>query len=295
MTDLPPLYKFLSVQGAKLTLGNGTFRHAKPSDFNDTEDLTVGGIFPDDAKSTNKAIADCFVNVILEHLNDEPTCGLELAAKLAILQHVYRTNPAAAELVKEEAVKLDPIDLYNEEQLQAFVNETNAFLQGHRVLCVTTALDSIRMWEEYAESSRGVAIRIEPALAKDSKFRLFRPVRYQDKRPPLYECPRQFVADSLFANQHEKSLLAIEKIVYAKTLKWQHENEYRLVIPAKDGEADWDTLPYHPEEIAEIYMGNAMLLEDRAEILALAKARNPAIKIFSCRMLDGNRMAFIQG
>ena len=37
---LPPLYKYLNVQGAKLTLGNRTFRHAKPSDFNDIEDMT---------------------------------------------------------------------------------------------------------------------------------------------------------------------------------------------------------------------------------------------------------------
>lgn len=35
----PPLYKYLDLQGAKLTLGNRTFKHSKPSDFNDTEDL----------------------------------------------------------------------------------------------------------------------------------------------------------------------------------------------------------------------------------------------------------------
>lgn len=38
---LPPLYKYLDVKGAKLTLGNDTFRHAKPSDFNDVEDMAV--------------------------------------------------------------------------------------------------------------------------------------------------------------------------------------------------------------------------------------------------------------
>src|SRR6266404_5636 len=33
--------------GAKLTLGNRTFKHSKPSDFNDIEDLTVRSIFPE--------------------------------------------------------------------------------------------------------------------------------------------------------------------------------------------------------------------------------------------------------
>ena len=45
---LPPLYKYLDVSGAKLTLGNRTFKHAKPSDFNDTEDLTIKSIFTED-------------------------------------------------------------------------------------------------------------------------------------------------------------------------------------------------------------------------------------------------------
>jgi hypothetical protein len=44
---LPPLYKYLDVKGAKLTLGNNTFKHAKPSSFNDTEDVTISSIFPE--------------------------------------------------------------------------------------------------------------------------------------------------------------------------------------------------------------------------------------------------------
>jgi hypothetical protein len=50
---LPPLYKYLNVEGAKLTLGNRTLKHAKPSDFNDTEDLTIQSIFPEDPANGN--------------------------------------------------------------------------------------------------------------------------------------------------------------------------------------------------------------------------------------------------
>jgi hypothetical protein len=48
---LPPLYKYLDVQGAKLTLGNRTLKHAKPSDFNDTEDLTIQSIFLEETEA----------------------------------------------------------------------------------------------------------------------------------------------------------------------------------------------------------------------------------------------------
>jgi hypothetical protein len=42
----PTLYKFLDVNGARLTLRNRTFKHAKPSDFNDKADMTVESLFP---------------------------------------------------------------------------------------------------------------------------------------------------------------------------------------------------------------------------------------------------------
>jgi hypothetical protein len=47
MCTLPPLYKYLDFKGALLTLANKTFKHAKPSDFNDTEDLTLQSLFPE--------------------------------------------------------------------------------------------------------------------------------------------------------------------------------------------------------------------------------------------------------
>ena len=98
---LPPLYKYLDVQGAKLTLGNRTFKHAKPSDFNDTEDLTVQSIFPDDTEAALKKLAVGFTGVILQHLNDPPTCSSH-QGEVALIQHAFRTNPGAADVIEAE-------------------------------------------------------------------------------------------------------------------------------------------------------------------------------------------------
>ncbi len=102
---LPPLYKYLDVRGAKLTLGSRTFKHSKPSDFNDTEDLTVQSIFSEDTEAVLKKHTNVFTDVILQHLNDPPTCGSPLKEELALIQQVYRTNPKAAEIVKAELIK----------------------------------------------------------------------------------------------------------------------------------------------------------------------------------------------
>ncbi len=90
---LPPLYKYLDVQGAKLTLGNNTFRHAKPSTFNDLEDLTIKSIFPEEVDVALEKLATGFIDVILTNLDEEPTCGEALAKKIAELQEIFKAKP----------------------------------------------------------------------------------------------------------------------------------------------------------------------------------------------------------
>jgi hypothetical protein len=55
-------------------LTNRNFKHAKPSTFNDTEDLTIRSIFPEDDAEALKQIENGFTDVLMRHLNDPPTC-----------------------------------------------------------------------------------------------------------------------------------------------------------------------------------------------------------------------------
>lgn len=185
---LPPLYKYLDVQGAKLTLGNRTFKHAKPSDFNDTEDLTIQSIFPEDVEAALAKLANGFTNVFVKNVNEPPTCAPELRDKVALLQRVYRENPQAAGFVREQIKKDATSKMFDVEHMramsQAFIEKINEFMQGYRVLCVTRHKDSERMWTEYAQNHEGIVLRIEPCLEKDSKFQLFRRVEYRASRPP---------------------------------------------------------------------------------------------------------------
>src|ERR1700735_2511253 len=115
---LPPLYKYLNVQGAKLTLGNRTFRHAKPSDFNDIEDMTVQSIFPEETEAALKRLSQGLTDVILAHLNDPPTCASPNAEKIALMQRAYRNKPGARELVKAELAKGDAKSPYDVEHMR---------------------------------------------------------------------------------------------------------------------------------------------------------------------------------
>jgi hypothetical protein len=280
----PPFYKYLDIQGAKLTLGNRAFKHAKPSDFNDTEDLTIRSIFPEDDQAALKQMENGFTDVLLKHLNDPPTClNPELRKKVSLLQEIFKKNPDAANLVKEAKAKGDRPEIFDLDQVKkrnsGFVDEINQFMQGWRVLCVSERKDSERMWARYAENHQGIVLRIVPNLGKDSKYQLFGRVEYRATRPSLYESALSFQEGSLFGDQERRIRTAMEKIIYSKTLEWDYEKEYRLAIPVRPGE-NWNTLAYHPEEISELYLGANATTELKAEIVGLAQALNPQISIF---------------
>ena len=139
---------------------------------------------------------------------------------------------------------------------------------------------------------QSIALRVQPNVQKDSKFQLFRKVKYSAIRPPIYGNVLNFLEQGLFRDQHERAKEILEEIVISKTLEWEYEQEYRLAIPVPPG-ANWNTMPYHPDEIPELFFGVNSSTDIQAEIAQLAKARNPKIKIFyGCRSPDG-RLLFL--
>jgi Protein of unknown function (DUF2971) len=216
--------------------------------------------------------------------------------KVALIQHAYRTNPNAADAVKAEMAKRGAKPVFDVDYMrmraEAFLKDINQHMQTFRVLCVTTAKDSERMWAGYAGNHKGIALRIEPNLAKASKFQLFRPVIYREKRLPPYEDTLEFLAGSLFGRLETRVKAALERIVYTKTLAWEHESEYRLAIPMGQSEEPWNTLPYHPEEIVELYLGLAMETADIDGIVGMALAVNPNMAIFRAKRGPDGRLGF---
>ena len=64
-----------------------------------------------------------------------------------------------------------------------------------------------------------------------------------------------------------------------------------MAIPSGE-DGDWDTLLYHPEEIAELYLGLAMTQADKNDIVVKAKAVNPKIAIFQASRDANKKLTF---
>ncbi|WP_316219265.1 DUF2971 domain-containing protein [Bradyrhizobium sp. SZCCHNR2026] len=293
---LPPLFKYLDVEGARLTLGNKCFKFAKPSDYRDLEDMTAQGLFPIGLEKALPMLSDGFVDAIMTNLYAPPTCSPKQRTMVVTLQSIFRVYPEQANAVKE-GLRKDPkkasmsLDFWKTRS-EAFVNETNAFMQNYRVFCVTTDKASERMWKEYAQDNHGIALRITPSVEKDSKYLKFAPVTYQEKRPPIFARTVDFAAESLFGNQTERARAVLEGIIYTKTNAYAFENEYRLAVPLGKGEEDYRTQPFHPEEITELYLGAAMTDADKQEFVATAKALNPHVAVFQAKRLKNGAIEF---
>jgi Protein of unknown function (DUF2971) len=288
----PPLYKYLDVQGATLSLRDKTFKHSKPSYLNDTEDLTIKSIFPETDEEAVKILNAGLSDIILRNLNKTPTVeNPTQRSDILKMQAAYRIYPKAAEIVKKSMVE-NPVHTLEAMRARnaAFVNEINDFMQGYRVLCVTTLIDSKRMWDRYAQNGEGFALRIVPNVQKNSKFELFKPVNYAVARPALFEGAEAFLEGGIFGDAKQIREQALHRVTYTKTLEWEYESEYRLVIPVV-GEADWSLMPYHPEEIAELYLGFNVSPESKKEILGLAIALNPHIQVFDTVLHDDGRVS----
>jgi hypothetical protein len=284
MPDLPPLYKYLDVQGARLTLGNRTFKHSKPSDFNDTEELTIRSIFPESTETALVEIKNGLPDILLKHLDEAPTGGsVQMRHKIGLIQGIYRNNPGAAKIIGEGMRRTPISDIYDldrmRETFREFVTEINDLRQRYRILCVSEIRDSDKMWVRYAQCHEGIVVRIVPNAQKDSKFQKFRKVEYREARPPLYESALSFYEDSQFGDQEKIKKALLDKIIYTKTREWEEEKEYRLAIWLGEGE-EWSTLSYHSEEISELYLGQKMADEVKREIVGLARAVNPEMHIF---------------
>lgn len=288
-------YKYLDPKGAKLTLQNGTFRHARPSDFSDDMDMSIEKLFPVPVELASERILEGIVGVIVENIGRVPTVqNAEFRTIVLAVQNAIKLEPGLEDVLQASLKsELDEDFLKNLQVIESSLDEINQFLDSHRVFCVTDNNSSMRMWEEYSANHTGIVLKISPSLAKDSKFSRFQKVRYSKSPATLFEDAGLFVRDTLFGGVDDRNRKTLDRIIYTKTLSYEFEQEYRLVIPAPLGETV-DTMPYHPEEITELYLGAKMDESMRTDVIELAVKRNPAIHMFQSEFNSEGKLSFFE-
>jgi hypothetical protein len=137
---------------------------------------------------------------------------------------------------------------------------------------------------QVSEKEQGL-LRFLPDLQKDSFLRLIRPVKYTTERPPLVERPHEQITRGLPATPLDAGKQLNDRVLHTKSLEWAYEQELRLTFAEEikdDTAATFNT--FYANELIEVYLGFRMSDDNKTEIVRLAKALNPDVRIFAARL-----------
>jgi hypothetical protein len=144
------------------------------------------------------------------------------------------------------------------------------------ILSLASSRDSTRMWDEYADGRRGVCIHF--SVAAGSPFRFAQRVIYQ-RDAPVLRVPFGDTPDAVVADLSTRT----------KTLKWQHEAEFRWV---RYPDLDFSDTGFYFEgryahfpaaAITGVTVGTEMPEPDVQEILRMAAAHKPRLSVYRPR------------
>jgi len=268
----PPLYKFLTVETAKLVLQNGTLRWSRPGIFNDPFDTQLDLYMPPADEEFRQEVARRYWDTVC---NWGPTdlrnpLGKAIAATRGAIPIL-----SFAEFEAAHRPTIDQMLAEGDEKVAELHRDFREFFANTKILCLTSRLDSVQMWSHYAQSHTGVALEFRslPSFA-DSPWRAGKPVRYSQEMPLLLS--RDQFIDFLAGRSHIEQAEVMDTMIYTKGVEWTNENEWRISTGSgRDPNADVEYVPFNPWELASVIIGIRTQEDDRRAIVDLVRERYP--------------------
>lgn len=148
---------------------------------------------------------------------------------------------------------------------QALQNATSTTVG---VACFTTEADSMLMWSHYGDQHKSVCVGFDSDVLESAVIR-------NNESHPLYHKLQKVVYTNDRPNNDDR------RCFFHKSLKWQYENEYRLISSIKKGQPMWGsgvwTIP--KESICEIILGAKMHDDIKRMVVSMVKTIRPDLPI----------------
>lgn len=175
----------------------------------------------------------------------------------------------------------DPDKKVAESLRRLFDNER---LDVTRVLCVTTEVDNIGLWENYADKHTGLALGLRHIETESTPLLAATPVVYSDS-PPVVGSGLDYLLYGHCQDLEKRTRLAI---TCTKTTKWSYEREWRGITyrPQEVGQKYKDYLIL-PDELESVTLGLNASVELEEEVLALTNSKYPRCTVFRMQTENG--------
>lgn len=128
--------------------------------------------------------------------------------------------------------------------------------KGIRVCCFSQAIDATALWSKRADRERGFALSYK--IDDENIFNNLWPVLYND---------RDILHKYASIMNNDINIVKILISIVSKSMEWQHEQEWRLIINENYLYND----RYVPMKAEAVYLGAKIEEENKREIMAIAK------------------------
>ena len=270
--------------GASKILYNSSLRFSSPLVFNDPFDMSLETLFKyDPYDSLNEINGE--INQYLDegsYIEVSSNNGLNKIAKICQEAFQGMTDEQKTKLrnkMKEKPPVYDKNRL--KESIEYFHNNLKNSLALDGIFCASLTHDNILMWSHYADQHKGAVLEFTPNAKEDSIYNTFKKVKYTNKRPILYESPRDFVMQSLSTLPQERLGRYLHEITFTKSKDWSYEKEVRISVAEYiKSEKQYENMEFDPTMLTAIYLGSRMGIEESKLLLSLITPKYQHVKFF---------------
>lgn len=280
--DRVHFFKYMNENTAKIVLRNRTLRWSTTSQLNDPFEMQF-----DIAAQIDKALIK---NAALEKLWELYTGDVPIAAKNAV--------GAVFEYLRVNVKTLTKNDIFSE--FGPAIDEGLAVIEANagtntaqiipmfskiKILSLTVRPDINLMWAHYANSHKGVVLRLRSIPALDSPYSEAIPVQYSDEVPAFFT--ETFLINSFCGIETVDPAKLSDSIVYRKTADWAYEQEWRVETGfGRNKDEPFEDLPFGWNELDGVIFGLSTTDEDKTAIRDLCK-RYPNVEFMQATKVAG--------
>ncbi|MGF6739583.1 DUF2971 domain-containing protein [Paraburkholderia atlantica] len=263
-------YKYMSAATAQAVLGNQTLRWSTPGTLNDPYDMQFDLRYEVDRDVVRRLT----LNKLWEAYCGAPVAVGNVLGVLIQALKVQVPNMQREEFESEHAGAI----FQGLERLEGALPRLNADVRNHlassKILCLTESPDNPVMWTHYADTHRGVVIRLRDYPEFDSPYRTAKPVNYVAEAPRLVD--EEFLSDMLSGRISFNAGALLERLVYTKSAEWAYEREWRIYSGnGRKKDAAHEDLRFGSFELDAVLFGLNTSDEHRSSLTQLVRKMYP--------------------
>ena len=279
--DKEHFFKYMTCETAEAVLQSSTLRWTKPSNFNDPFDHQVSFRFPFNKEELSHELSRKIEYLVYEAEIVQFVEETQLSKMVMMLRQYKNTIPKQKVL---ETLRRGCVE--SAEKFQSYQEKINSLigkeLNQSRVLCVTESNKNVVMWSHYADSHKGVCLRLECVDAVDTALLAAKPIKYTDSFPLFMDLEQHI---KYLTGQHPAQVgKLLTNIAYLKHLDWAYENEWRLHRPHEDDKGEYNDWVEDISVFGGIYLGCRIDPNNVTSLMRIIEEKYPHMDVFQSRV-----------